>query len=78
MKFRLSLLVLCCAIALQAQMDMNVDQLAQFIRSELALKQHTDKQIAVYLKKVHLSEKLPDKTIEDWKSKARDRKRWRP
>ncbi|HEX4771544.1 MAG TPA: hypothetical protein VH351_11965 [Bryobacteraceae bacterium] len=65
MKFRLPLLVLCCAIALQAQMDMNVDQLAQFIRSELALKQHTDKQIAVYLKKVHLSEKLPDKTIED-------------
>ncbi len=46
-------------------MEMNVDQLAQFLRSELALKQSTDKQIAAYLKKVHLNEKLTDKTIED-------------
>lgn len=43
-----------------------MDQLAQFVRSELALKQQTDKQIAVYLKKnVKLTEKLTDKTIED-------------
>jgi hypothetical protein len=65
MKFRLTPLVFCCALSLQAQMEMNVDQLAQFIRSELALKQHTDKQIAAYLKKVHLNEKLTDKTILD-------------
>jgi hypothetical protein len=65
MKFRFALLLLSCAIALQAQMEMNVDQLAQTIRSELALKQHTDKQVAAYLKKVTLTEKLPDKTIED-------------
>ncbi len=65
MKFRLSMLVICCALILQAQMQMNVDQLAQFIRSELALKQHTDKQLAAYLKTVALTEKLPDKTIED-------------
>jgi hypothetical protein len=65
MKFRLALLLLSCALVLQAQMEMNVDQLAQFIRSELALKQHTDKQIALYLKKVTLTEKLPDKTIDD-------------
>ena len=45
---------------------MNVDQLAQFLRSELALKQQTDKQIAAYMKKeIHLNEKLTDKTIED-------------
>lgn len=65
MKFRLTLLVFCCALALQAQMEMNVDQLAQFIRSSVALQQSSDKQIAAYLKKVRLTEKLPDKTIED-------------
>lgn len=65
MKFRLSLLVLSFVLALQAQMQMNVQQLADFLRSELALKQHTDKQIAAYLKKVQLTEKLTDKTITD-------------
>jgi len=65
MRFRIGLLMLCCALALQAQMQMNVDQLVQFIRSELALKQHTDKQVAAYVKKLQLTEKLTDKTILD-------------
>jgi hypothetical protein len=65
MKFRLTLLVLCLALALQAQMQMNVEQLADFVRSELALRQHSDKQIAAYVKKLTLSEKLPNKTILD-------------
>ena len=65
MKFRIGLLMLCCALALQAQMQMNVDQLVQFIRSELALKQHTDRQVAVYVKKLQLTERLTDKTILD-------------
>lgn len=66
MKLRLALLALGCIPFLQAQTEMNVDQLAQFVRSELALKQQSDKQIAAYLKKeVHLTEKLTDKTIED-------------
>jgi hypothetical protein len=65
MKFRLGVLVLSVVLALQAQMQMNIEQLAEFVRSELALKQHTDKQIAAYLKKVQLSEKLTDKTITD-------------
>jgi hypothetical protein len=34
MKFRLTLPVLCLAFALQAQMQMNVEQLADFVRSE--------------------------------------------
>lgn len=50
---------------MQAQMQMNVQQLADFVRSELALKQHTDKQLAAYVKKVQLTEKLTDKTITD-------------
>ncbi len=65
MKWRLSVFIVCLALALQAQMQMNVQQLADFLRSELALKQHTDKQIAAYLKKVQLTEKLTDKTITD-------------
>jgi hypothetical protein len=65
MKFRLTLFLLCFALALQAQMQMNVEQLADFVRSELALRQHTDKQVAAYLKKIKLTEKLPDKTILD-------------
>ena len=65
MKLRLSLLVLCFGFALQAQMQMNVEQVADFIRSELALRQHSDKQIAAYIKKIKLSEKLTDKTILD-------------
>lgn len=66
MKFRLSLLVFSLALALQAQMQMNVEQLAEFVRSELALKQQSDKQIAAYLKqKVQLTEKLTDKIILD-------------
>jgi hypothetical protein len=65
MRFRIGLLMLACVVALQAQMQMNVDQLAQFIRSELALKQHTDKQVAAYVKKLQLTEKLTDKTILD-------------
>lgn len=46
-------------------MEMNVSQVVDFVRSELALKQHTDKQIAAYVKKLKLSEKITDKTILD-------------
>ncbi len=66
MKLRLVLtLLLTAALSLQAQMEMNVQQLVDFIRSELALRQHTDKQVAAYVKKIKLSEKLTDKTILD-------------
>lgn len=65
MKFRLGLLVVSFALALQAQMQMNVQQLADFIRSELALKQQSDKKIGEYVRKIQLTEKLTDKTITD-------------
>src|SRR5437667_12865915 len=64
------LLVFSCVLALHAQMQMNVEQLAELVRSELALKQHTDKQIAAYLKKIQLSEKLTDKTITDFEAQG--------
>src|SRR5881227_3967525 len=65
MQFRVYLLTFCLATGLLAQTQMNVEQVAEFIRSELALKQHTDKQVAAYVKKLKLSEKLTDKTILD-------------
>lgn len=58
-------LLLCLALALAAQTQMNVEQVAEFIRSELALRQHSDKQIAAYVKKLQLTEKLTNKTILD-------------
>lgn len=58
--------ILCFSGALQAQMQMNVEQLVQFVRSELALKQgNWDKDTAAYIKKVQLTERLTDKTILD-------------
>ncbi|MGH9611118.1 MAG: hypothetical protein ACRD34_15750, partial [Bryobacteraceae bacterium] len=67
MKFCLCLLVLCGCLALQARTDMrmNVQQVADFVREELALGHHTDKQIANYLKNVQLTQKLTQKTITD-------------
>lgn len=59
-----SLALLCFAATLCAQMQMNVEQLVEFVRSELALKGQ-DKQVANYIKKVTLTEKLTDKTILD-------------
>lgn len=63
--FCITLALLTLAYTLQAQMQMNVEQLAEFIRSELALKQSSDKQVAAYVKKIQLTEKLTDKTILD-------------
>jgi hypothetical protein len=66
MKSSLAVLLLASGLCLQAQSDtMTVEQLADTVRSELALKQHTDKQIAAYVKKLHLTEQLSAKTIED-------------
>jgi hypothetical protein len=53
------------AACLLAQTQMNVEQMADFIRSELALRQHTDRQIAAEVRKLQLTEKLLDKTILD-------------
>jgi hypothetical protein len=50
---------------LLAQTQMNVEQLAEFVKSELALHQHSDKQIAAGVRQIQLSEKLTDKTIID-------------
>jgi len=65
MKIRLTALVLCCGLYLHAQTQMNLAELVDFVRSELAMKQSTDKQMAAEIRKLQLTEKLTDKTIID-------------
>lgn len=63
MRIRVCLLIIFMALALQAETQMNIDQLKQMITSSMALK-HDDKSIADYLKHVQLTERLNDETIE--------------
>ena len=67
MRCRIAVAALCLSVVVwaQAETEMNLDQLAQFLRSELALKQHSDKQIAAYVRKLKLTERLTDKVIVD-------------
>src|SRR5262249_18965585 len=57
------LLALCGGL-LYAQSKLTVDQLVAFIQSSLKLK-HPDKQVAAYLSKLKLSERLDARTVED-------------
>jgi hypothetical protein len=63
------LLVLVTAAILTAagEISMTVAQLDMFIRSSVELKQ-PDRQVAEYLRKVKLTDKLDDRTIEDLQS----------
>lgn len=65
MKLHLILLIACGCLLAQAQTQMNLQELVDFVRSELAMKQSTDKQMAAEIRKLTLSEKLTDKTIID-------------
>jgi hypothetical protein len=47
----------------QSPLQLNVDQLLGFVRSSVKLR-HPDKQVAEYLRKVKLTQKLEDRTIE--------------
>ena len=44
---------------------MNLQELVDFMRSEMAMHQSTDKQMAAEVRKLQLTEKLTDKTIID-------------
>lgn len=60
----LFLIVLGVSISATAQMTMTVEQLKSFLESSVQLKQ-SDKQVAGYLKKIKLSERLDDRTVEN-------------
>jgi hypothetical protein len=57
--------VLACGAAwqLNAQAQLSVDQLVSFIRSSIQLK-HNDKQVAEYVRKLKLTNKLDEGTVE--------------
>ncbi|MBI4875624.1 MAG: hypothetical protein HY822_13405 [Acidobacteria bacterium] len=55
---------LLAALALPAQMRMTVAQLLTFVKSSIELR-HPDKQVGDYLRKVVLTDRLDDRTIED-------------
>lgn len=60
---RLISLLFALALLLPAQVKLTVNQLLGFVRSSIKLK-HPDKQVGEYLRKVQLTEKLDDRTIE--------------
>jgi hypothetical protein len=64
MRLRVVLLLLGVSLWLPAQMKMTVEQLANFISSEIHLKE-ADRDVAAYLAKVKLSQRLDDRTIEE-------------
>ena len=57
-------LLLAVCLGVQAQGTITVDQLVSFIRSAIQRKQD-DRQVATYLLKVHLSNRLEDRTVEE-------------
>lgn len=63
MRVRVAALLLTFVLLVPAQMKMSVEQLMQFVRSSLKLR-HQDKQVANYLKKVTLTQRLGARDVE--------------
>jgi hypothetical protein len=64
MRFRLLTAALVVCLGAAAQSTLTVEQLISFIRSSIKLKQ-PDRQVAAFLSKVKLTERLDDRIIED-------------
>src|SRR3989442_7522536 len=64
MRFRVVLLLLALSLAGADQMKMSVEQLFSFLRSSIKLKQD-DRQVADYVKKIKLSNRLEERAIEE-------------
>ncbi|HWR49552.1 MAG TPA: hypothetical protein VN428_00485 [Bryobacteraceae bacterium] len=63
MRSKVALLLLGVSLCLSAQMRMTVEQLVSFIKSSIKLNQQ-DKEVAKYVQKLTLSERLDERTIE--------------
>ncbi len=63
MRVLAALLLLWPLVRLEAQTRLTVEQLVSFIRSSIELK-HDDRQVASYLRRVTLVQRLDDRTIE--------------
>jgi hypothetical protein len=64
MRARFAVLLLGLSFWLPAQTKLTVDQLVGMIRSSIQLK-HPDKEVASYVRKLALSQRLDDRTIEE-------------
>jgi hypothetical protein len=64
MLFRVAALLVAVSLAVSAEINLSVDQLVAFLRSSIQLKQ-PDKQVAEYVRKVRLTNRLDERTIEE-------------
>lgn len=64
MRFRLLTIALAACLAATAQTTLTVEQLAKFIKSSIELK-HSDRQVAGFLSRCKMTERLDDRTIEE-------------
>ena len=64
MRFKALATLLVVSLAAIAQATMTVDQVVAFIRSAISRK-NDDRQVAAYLQKVHLSNRLEDRVVEE-------------
>ena len=64
MRIRAVVLIFATCLTVTAQMKLSVEQLVSFLRSSIKLKQE-DKQVADYVKKIKLSNRLDARTIEE-------------
>jgi hypothetical protein len=64
MRAKVALLLFGLCLFLPAQNKLTVEQVVKFIRSAIALKQ-SDKEVANYLRRQAMSERLDDRTIEE-------------
>lgn len=69
MRLRLTIAALVVCLAAFAQQSITVDQLVAFMRSAIQNKQQ-DKQVAEYVKRMKLTQKLDDRTIEELQSEG--------
>ena len=64
MRFRVLATALLFLVCAAAQTNLTIDQLVSFIKSSIQMKQD-DRQVAGFLRKCKLSQRLDDRTIED-------------
>ena len=64
MASRFAALAFAFSLAVSAQINLSVDQLVAFLRSSIQLKQ-PDKQVAEYVKKVRLANRLDERLVEE-------------
>src|SRR5579862_7304342 len=63
MQFRLALAASLLGLGALAQQTLSIDKLVEFLESSIKMKMQ-DKQVAAYVSRIHLNQKLEDRVIE--------------